>query len=70
MESHLRGVESALLRAAQRPRERAIATGTRLVVSQNGVLEFIPPDRLESSSRLTDVPEACKRSDDEEGEEA
>ena len=26
--------------------------------------------RLESNSRLTDVPEACNRSDDEEGEEA
>jgi len=42
----LRGVEAALKRAAQRARERARATGTRLVVSNNGVLEFIAPENL------------------------
>ena len=47
----LRGVEAALLRAAQRARERARITGTRLVLSQNGVLKFVPPDRLEPSSQ-------------------
>lgn len=47
----LLGVEAALLRAAQRARERARITGTRLVLSQNGVLEFVPPDRLEPSSQ-------------------
>ena len=47
----LPGVEAALLRAAQRARERARITGTRLVLSQNGVLKFVPPDRLEPSSQ-------------------
>lgn len=37
----LRASEAALLRAAQRARELAQRTGTRLVVSQNGVLQYI-----------------------------
>ena len=45
----LRGVEAALLRAAQRARERARMTGTRLVFSEDGVLKFVSPDRLEPS---------------------
>lgn len=48
MEDNLRGIESALMRATQRARERARATGTRLVVSRNGELEFVPPERLEA----------------------
>jgi hypothetical protein len=47
----LLGVEAALQRAAQRARERARATGTRLVVSRNGVLEFIPPEHLAGNSQ-------------------
>lgn len=45
-DADLQGVESALQRAAQRARERARITGTRLVLSRNGVLEFLPPERL------------------------
>ena len=59
----LLGVEAALQRAAQRARERARATGTRLVVSRNGVLEFIPPEHLAGNSQ------ECRRSDDKGGEE-
>ena len=51
MEDQLRDIESALMRAAQRARERARATGTRLVLSRNGVLEFVPPERLERNSQ-------------------
>lgn len=50
-EDDLHGVEAALFRAAQRARERAIATGTCLVVSRNGVLELIPPERLAEKSQ-------------------
>ena len=49
-DTDLQGLEAALQRAAQRARERARATGTRLVLSKNGVLEFIPPERLGRSS--------------------
>jgi len=45
-DTDLQGLEAALQRAAQRARERALATGTRLVLSKNGVLEFIPPESL------------------------
>jgi len=45
-DAEFQGMEAALQRAAQRARERARATGTRLVVSKNGVLEFIPPENL------------------------
>lgn len=51
MDADLREIESALVRAAQRARERARMTGTRLVLNQNGVLKFVPPDRLEQSSQ-------------------
>ena len=51
MEDELRDIESALMRAGQRARERARATGTRLVLSRNGVLEFVPPERLEENSQ-------------------
>lgn len=50
-DADLRGIESALLRAAQRARERARITGTRLVFSQNGVLKFAEPERLEPVSQ-------------------
>ena len=46
----LRGVEAALLRAAQRARERSRMTGTRLVFSEDGVLKFVTPERQEPSS--------------------
>ncbi len=50
MDADLRGIESALLRAAQGARDRARMTGTRLVFSEDGVLKFVSPDRLEPSS--------------------
>ncbi|WP_376692332.1 hypothetical protein [Wenzhouxiangella sp. EGI_FJ10409] len=64
MDSDLRGIESALLRAAQRARERARMTGTRLVVSEDGVLKFVPPDRLEPVSQ--EVADQFERYDVEE----
>lgn len=39
----LRLSKIALLRAAQRAREVALSTGTPLVVSRNGVVEYIMP---------------------------
>ena len=57
MEDQLRDIEAALMRAAQRARERARATGTRLVLSRNGVLEFVPPERLDRK-----VQEVAERS--------
>ncbi|MDZ7792097.1 MAG: hypothetical protein U5L08_16665 [Xanthomonadales bacterium] len=51
MEDQLRDIESALMRAAQRARERARVTGTRLVLSRNGVLEFVPPERLDPNAQ-------------------
>ena len=60
----LRGVEAALLRAAQRARERARMTGTRLVFSEDGVLKFVPPDRLEPVSQ--EVTDQSDRYDVEE----
>jgi len=50
-DADLRGIESALLRAAQHARERARMTGTRLVFSQDGVLKFVAPERLEPISQ-------------------
>ena len=50
-DADLRSLDAALQRAAQRARERARATGTRLVLSKNGVLEFIPPEDLGRNSR-------------------
>jgi hypothetical protein len=60
----LRGVEAALLHAAQRARERARMTGTRLVISEDGVLKFVSPDRLELSSQ--EVADQFERYDVEE----
>ena len=39
----LRGSYAALLRAAQRARELAMRTGTRVVVSRGGVIEYLTP---------------------------
>ena len=39
----LRGSWPALHRAAQRAREVAMQTGTAIVVSRNGVIEYIHP---------------------------
>mgnify|MGYP005845425641 CR=1 FL=1 len=56
-DADLRSLESALQRAALRARERARATGTRLALSRNGVLEFLPPERLgRSSLEVADRP--------------
>lgn len=56
-DADLQGLEPALQRAAQRARERARATGTCLVVSRNGVLEFLPPERLaQSASEVAERP--------------
>ena len=40
----LRGSWTALQRAAQRARELAAQTGTELVISRHGVIEWIKPD--------------------------
>lgn len=45
-DADLRSLDAALQRAAQRARERARATGTRLVLSENGTLVFIRPESL------------------------
>jgi hypothetical protein len=42
-DADLRLSHVALLRAAERARELAAATGTLLVVSRNGVIEHIDP---------------------------
>lgn len=50
-DADLQGLEAALQRAAQRARERARLTRTRLVLSRNGVLEFLPSERLAPSAQ-------------------
>jgi len=44
----LRLSEVALQRAAQRARELAVATGTALVISCNGVIEHLTPKASEN----------------------
>jgi hypothetical protein len=44
----LRLSEVALKRAAQRARELAVATGTALVISRNGVIEHLTPDAIKN----------------------
>ena len=46
-DSDLRMSLPALRRAAQRARDIAQQTGTSLVVSRNGVLEYIKPDQMQ-----------------------
>ena len=46
-DADLRGSYPALLRAAQRARELAARTGTRVIVSRNGVLEYLTPKSSE-----------------------
>ena len=46
----LRLSQAALQRAAQRARELAAATGTALVVSRNGVIEYLTPNAPENQS--------------------
>jgi hypothetical protein len=46
----LRLSQAALQRAAQRARELAAATGTALVVSRNGVIEYLTPNSPENQS--------------------
>ena len=45
-DTDLRSLDAALQRAAQSARERARATGTRLVLSENGALVFFPSESL------------------------
>jgi len=52
----LQGLEAALQRAAQRARERARATGTRIVVSKNGVLKFLSPEALAQNEKEVAEP--------------
>lgn len=47
----LRGSWPALLRAAQRARERAARTGTELIVMRDGVLQRIRPESVKGSPR-------------------
>ena len=42
-DADLRAVHGALLRAARSARELARRTGTRLVVSRNGKVEYVTP---------------------------
>lgn len=51
----LRGSEPALHRAAQRARELAAQTGTAIVVSRNGVLEYIYPGRRGAAGQVSEV---------------
>lgn len=46
----LRGSLPALQRAAQRARERAVQTGTKLVISRDGVIQ-----RIELSTSVAEV---------------
>jgi len=46
LDSDLRQAGVALLRAADRARALAQQTGTALVVSRNGVLEYVTPEAL------------------------
>lgn len=45
-DADLRQAGAALLRAAERARALAQQTGTALVVSRNGVLEYVTPETL------------------------
>ncbi len=51
-DADLRLSKPALLRAAQSARKLAAATGTRIVVSRDGVIEHITPQP--SAAELTD----------------
>ena len=42
-DADLRAAHGALLRAARNARELAQRTGTRLVISRNGVVEYVLP---------------------------
>lgn len=50
----MQAVPQALRRAAQRAREIARRTGTRLIVVQDGVLRALDPDSPEVQSALGD----------------
>jgi hypothetical protein len=52
----LRASWQALQRAAQRARELAAQTGTELVVSRNGVIEYIKPLPDAASQRVQETP--------------
>ena len=45
-DADLRQTGAALLRAAERARALAQQTGTAIVVSRNGVLEYVTPEAL------------------------
>lgn len=57
----LRGSWPALLRAAERARQRAARTGTALVISRDGALEHVYP-QLESAPQRVQEPEPKQRS--------
>ena len=52
-DADLRGSYPALLRAAQRARELAARTGTRVIVSRNGVIEYLSPQLSEVQAPVT-----------------
>ena len=56
---------AAMKRAAQRAREVAATTGTLLVVSRNGVLEYLSPDvaATDTQSAQEPTPDAGNRAD-------
>lgn len=49
-DADLRATEAAMRRAAQRAREVALQTGTRLVVVRQGKVEHIAPESLSGES--------------------
>ena len=50
----LRLSQVALQRAARRARELAATTGTALVVSRNGVIEHLSPEKMPGHQELAD----------------
>ena len=51
-DSDLRLSQVAMLRAAQRAREIAAATGTAIVISRNGVVEWLNPNQPNAAITL------------------
>lgn len=60
--SSLRGSFSALQRAAQRARQIAMQTGTRVVVVRDGVVLHVDPEHAERTEPITQEPIGTARS--------
>jgi hypothetical protein len=55
-DSDLRFSEAAMRRAAERAREVAQKTGTKLVVERNGVLEYLLPTDTRTAALAQEPP--------------